>query len=190
MNQYRTDITVVLPSLNPDEKFSGVVQGLVDAGFRDIVIVNDGSTGDHLERFVQAEALPGVVVLHHEVNKGKGRALKTAFEYVVNHRPDSQGVVTIDGDGQHLLQDIIACSDAMLEYGDQVIMGCRDFNAEGIPARSRGATNSLPPCFYWAAEFACRTPRPGCGPFPSGIWRSFVRSRANGLNTKPICSCK
>lgn len=138
MSNYKTDVTIVLPSLNPDEKFLGVVKGLVGAGFEDIVIVNDGSDADHLTWFEQAAAMPGTHILTHPVNMGKGRALKDAFAFVNENRPDSRGVVTIDGDGQHLLGDIIACAEAMLEQGDKVIMGCRDFNAPDIPARSRG----------------------------------------------------
>ena len=40
MSNYKTDVTIVLPSLNPDEKFLGVVKGLVEEGFADIVIVS------------------------------------------------------------------------------------------------------------------------------------------------------
>lgn len=152
MTNYKTDVTVVLPSLNPDEKFLGVVKGLVDAGFEDIVIVNDGSDADHVKWFEQAAAMKGTHVLTHPVNMGKGRALKDAFAYVAAHRPNSRGVVTIDGDGQHLLQDIIACAKEMLKLEDKVIMGCRDFNAPDIPARSRGGN-----------KFTSRLFKYGCG---------------------------
>ena len=152
MTNYKTDVTVVLPSLNPDEKFFGVVQGLVGAGFADIVIVNDGSDADHVKWFEQAAAMPGTHVLTHPVNMGKGRALKDAFAFVAENRPNSRGVVTIDGDGQHLLQDIIACAKEMLNREDKVIMGCRDFNAPDIPARSRGGN-----------KFTSRLFKYGCG---------------------------
>ena len=36
-------ITVILPSLNPDEKMVNTVIGLKEHGFNDIVVVNDGS---------------------------------------------------------------------------------------------------------------------------------------------------
>lgn len=130
-------ITVVLPSLNPDEKMTNLVDRLVEAGFRDIVIVNDGSDSQHLEPFRRAAEYPACVVLNHEVNRGKGRALKTAFSYVLNHRPDSAGVVTIDGDGQHQIPDIKACCQALLEEPDKVTLGCRDFTAPDVPWRSR-----------------------------------------------------
>ena len=129
-------VVIVLPSLDPDAKFSNVVRELVDAGFSHIVIVDDGSSEEHQKWFTEAEVYPPCTVLHHGVNKGKGRALKTAFEYIQEHCPDVEGAVTIDGDGQHLTKDIIACGEALLEEKDKVILGCRDFDAPGVPPRS------------------------------------------------------
>ena len=131
-----SELAIILPSLNPDLKFKAVVDGLVDAGFEKIVIVNDGSDAEHSVRFAEAAEKPQCIVLDHGVNRGKGRALKTAFEYVLKEMPEVKGVITIDGDGQHLTKDIIACGEKMLECGDKVIMGCRDFNLPGVPARS------------------------------------------------------
>ena len=127
---------VVLPSLDPDEKFARVVDGLVEAGFAHIAIVDDGSAADHRCFFEEAAAKPGCTVLTHEVNRGKGRALKTAFSYVRETLPELAGVITIDGDGQHLLPDILACGDRMLAEEGTVVLGCRDFNQPGIPPRS------------------------------------------------------
>ena len=127
---------IVLPSLDPDAKFARVVDGLVEAGFEHIVIVDDGSAPDHRHFFEAAAEKPGCTVLTHEVNRGKGRALKTAFSYVSEQLPELAGVITIDGDGQHLLPDIVACGDRMLAEGDAVVLGCRDFSLPGIPPRS------------------------------------------------------
>ena len=127
---------IVLPSLNPDEKFSNVVNGLLEKGFEHIVIVDDGSTEDRQHYFEAAESHSQCKVLHHGVNKGKGRALKTAFEYIYKNLPELKGVITIDGDGQHLTDDIVACGDLMLKQQDKVIMGCRDFNLPGVPQKS------------------------------------------------------
>ena len=130
-------LAIVLPSLNPDRKFLGVVDGLNEKGFDHIVVVDDGSDEDHGKLFEQAKAAhPGIVVLHHGVNRGKGRALKTAFSYVSENMPDIKGVITIDGDGQHLVDDIVACGERMLKEDGKVVLGCRDFNAPGVPPRS------------------------------------------------------
>ncbi|MBR4606456.1 MAG: polysaccharide biosynthesis protein GtrA, partial [Lachnospiraceae bacterium] len=61
-------ITIVLPSLDPDEKLNMVVRGLLEEGFEDIVIVNDGSDAAHLAPFEEAATHPEVTILTHEVN--------------------------------------------------------------------------------------------------------------------------
>ncbi len=135
-------LAIILPSLDPDYKFDGVVEGLVKAGFAHIVIVDDGSDEAHQVHFEKAAQHPCCHVLHHGVNKGKGRALKTAFRCVLDELPDAAGVITIDGDGQHLLADIIACGEKLLSLGDTVVLGCRDFDAPGVPPRSVAGNKS------------------------------------------------
>lgn len=130
-------LAIILPSLDPDKKFLSVVDGLCEAGFEHIIVVDDGSDEEHQKFFTEAkEKHDSINLLHHGVNRGKGRALKTAFEFVLSELPDVQGVITIDGDGQHLTRDIIACGEKMLEEGDKVILGSRDFNSPGVPPRS------------------------------------------------------
>jgi glycosyltransferase involved in cell wall biosynthesis len=130
------ELAIVLPSLNPDKKFAAVVRGLLDSGFENIVIVDDGSDAENKHFFTEAAANSQCHLCTHPVNRGKGAALKTAFAYVLENLPEVKGVVTIDGDGQHLLPDVIACGNKMLELGDKVVLGCRDFNKPGIPPRS------------------------------------------------------
>ncbi len=132
----RSRLAIVLPSLDPDKKFQGVVEGLVANGFEHIVIVDDGSDAGHKHFFAEAAKLPQAHLCVHEVNRGKGRALKTGFEYVINNLPELDGVITIDGDGQHLVEDIIACGERMLVEEDKVVLGCRDFDQPGVPPRS------------------------------------------------------
>ena len=129
-------VAVVLPSLNPDRRFKAVLDGLIGAGFSHIVVVDDGSDSEHKHWFDEARAQESCSVLVHEVNKGKGRALKDAFAYVHDKLPELCGVVTIDGDGQHLLDDIISCSERMLAEKDKVVIGCRDFSGPDVPPRS------------------------------------------------------
>lgn len=130
------NVTIVLPSLNPDEKLNMVVEGLLAEGFSDIVIVNDGSDNEHMEPFKLAAAHPEVTLLTHEVNRGKGRALKTAFSHILERERRTEGVITVDGDNQHTPKDIRRCAEAMLEK-QKVILGCRDFSGKEIPWKSR-----------------------------------------------------
>ena len=129
-------ISVVLPSLDPDEKLIAVVDGLLEYGFSDIIMVNDGSNHENLHYFYDLAAQhPEITLLHHEVNKGKGAALKNAFRWFLENRPEGFGVVTVDGDNQHHPADTRACCEHMLETS-HVVLGCRDFNQADVPARS------------------------------------------------------
>ena len=74
-------------------------------------------------------------VLTHPANRGKGAALKTAFTWFLENRPDGLGVVTVDGDNQHHPADTRACCEHMMKTG-HAVLGCRDFNQEDVPARS------------------------------------------------------
>ena len=134
-------ISVVLPSLDPDEKLLAVVDGLLQAGFEDIILINDGSKPENLHFFETAAAHPQVQLLHHEVNRGKGAALKTAFAWFLENRPQGIGVVTVDGDNQHHPEDTLGCSLDMARTG-KVILGCRDFSMDHVPARSRFGNNT------------------------------------------------
>ena len=129
-------ISVVLPSLDPDEKLVAVIDGLLEYGFTDIILVNDGSKPENLHYFTeQAELHPEIHLLHHEVNKGKGAALKNAFRWFLENRPEGVGVVTVDGDNQHHPADTKACAEHMMNTG-HCVLGCRDFDQEDVPVRS------------------------------------------------------
>ena len=127
------EIMIVIPSLNPDEKLIKTIDGIIEKGFTNIVVVNDGSDIKHLKPFEYAKE-KGCKVLTHESNRGKGRALKTAFTYCM--LKDVKGVITVDGDGQHSPEDIYKCAEAMMER-EEVIFGCRDFSEEQVPFKSR-----------------------------------------------------
>ncbi len=129
-------ITVIVPSLNPDEKLMKVIEGLEKEGFNDIIVVNDGSRADRLENFPDPTVHKSCTILTHKVNRGKGAALKTAFSYFLENRSDRLGVVTVDGDNQHLPNDVKNCSEKMLQTG-ALVLGVRDFSLSHVPARSR-----------------------------------------------------
>jgi glycosyltransferase involved in cell wall biosynthesis len=144
-------ISVIIPSLNPDEKLKCVVDALVGEGFDDIILVNDGSDEAHMQPFRMLSGYPQCTVLTHEVNRGKGRGLKTAFEYCMENRPDIDGVVTVDGDNQHRAVDIKACCEKMIADKDKVILGVRDFSGKDVPFKSRFGNNLTSFVF----KFAC-----------------------------------
>ena len=178
---------IVLPSLDPDTKFQKVIAGLIEAGFEHIVIVNDGSDEAHRHFFDEAAALPQCTVLTHEINRGKGRALKTAFGHVAEKLPDLRGVITIDGDGQHLTEDIIACGQKMLENEGCVVLGCRDFDQPGVPPRSVAGNKTTSRFSASCSASASRIPRRACAPFRRSFWSPSAASRGSASSMRPTC---
>ncbi len=128
--------SVILPSYNPSERLISTVNALIAEGFDDIILVDDGSRAECQKYFEQADALDEITVLHHEVNKGKGRALKTGLEYFIKNRPDCIGAVTTDDDGQHMPEDVMRCTQLM-EQSDSAVFGTRDFSLPDVPPKSR-----------------------------------------------------
>lgn len=127
--------TVIVPSLNPDEKLCGVVDGLIAAGFDDIIVIDDGSAPEYKANFPKES--DKVTLLVHEVNRGKGAAMKTAFRYFLERPVKRAGVVTVDGDGQHRPEDVCKCVKAMLDGEPALVLGCRNFDLPHVPFKSR-----------------------------------------------------
>ena len=78
----------------------------------------------------------GGVLLRHEVNRGKGRALKTAFAWVLENCPGAAGVVTADSDGQHTVDCIRAVMGKLMETPEALVLGVRSFDGEQVPWKS------------------------------------------------------
>ena len=73
--------------------------------FKNIIVVNDGSR-DTYEQYFKDFEKKGIIVLKHHINYGKGRALKTALNYILNEYKDIKAIITADSDGQHSPEDI------------------------------------------------------------------------------------
>ena len=126
-------IIVVIPAYRPGEELLLTAAKILDQTEYSILVVNDGSGSAYDSVFAR---LPEqVTVLCHEVNRGKGAALKTAYAYIKAH-PEYTGVITADADGQHLVHDIIRVGNVLQEQPDALILGSRKFVGD-IPARSR-----------------------------------------------------
>ena len=167
-------ISVVLPSLDPDEKLIAVVDGLLEYGFSHIILVNDGSKQENLHYFTDLAAQhPEITLLHHEVNKGKGAALKNAFRWFLENRPEGLGVVTVDGDNQHHPEDTKRCCEHMLESG-RAVLGCRDFNQEDVPARSSFGNKTTSMIFKIFVGMTISDTQTGLRAFPREVLEEIV----------------
>lgn len=127
---------VVIPAFEPDEKLIKVVEELHSKTDYPVIVVDDGSGEGCASIFSEAERYAHVI--HHEVNRGKGAAMKTAFSYIKSNEAfdKDDGIITVDADGQHLIGDIIRVSEAWKQKPDALVLGGRRFTGK-VPLRSR-----------------------------------------------------
>ncbi|WP_290776388.1 bifunctional glycosyltransferase family 2/GtrA family protein [Anaerofustis sp.] len=130
MNYKNINPVILIPAYKPDEKLINVVKELIDKGEK-VLIVNDGSGSDFEMIFNTVKSM-GCTVLNHDTNKGKGRALKTGFQYCIEN---NLSAITADADGQHLPKDIINIAKILDENPDKMILGVRHFD-DTTPMRS------------------------------------------------------
>ena len=127
---------VIIPALNPMQNLVDLVRELLEHGVPQVIIVNDGSDDSFNSIFHSVEQLKHCTVLTHKENRGKGRALKTAFSYVIKHFSHLDGVVTADADGQHTVEDICRICERLSLKENDLILGVRNFKEDNVPKRS------------------------------------------------------
>jgi glycosyltransferase involved in cell wall biosynthesis len=91
---FSQNVTVVLPAFNEEVSIGSIV--LLTRNYSDnVIVIDDGSS----DRTAEIARKAGAHVIVHDVNKGKGAALKTGFEAAADLGADI--IVTMDSDGQH-----------------------------------------------------------------------------------------
>ncbi len=167
-------VCAIVPSLNPDDNLLEVVGGLVSKDFEHIIVVNDGSNNETSHYFEKIKTMPRCVVLRHNKNLGKGRALKTAFNYYLNNYSDMLGVVVADGDNQHYIDDIVNCAQRLCETQDSLILGARSFSKENIPLRSRFGNKLTVVLMRFLCGVKVTDTQTGLRAIPTDIVREFL----------------
>jgi len=125
----------LIPAFNEASHIAAVVEGArlhVEA----VVVIDDGSTDGTGEIARRA----GAICLESAANCGKAAALRMGIAYA-----RAQGythVITLDGDGQHLPEDIPALVKIAEENGADLVIGARPFLREDMP-RSRYYSNTI-----------------------------------------------
>lgn len=130
------NLPVLIPAYNPTKELLATVHDLLAVGFSNLIIVNDGSRSECKPIFDQLSSMPQCCVLHHAVNLGKGRAIKTALNYFLLACPSAPGIVTADADGQHLANDIHKVAETFSRNPASLVIGGRRFGRD-TPFRSR-----------------------------------------------------
>mgnify|MGYP001474535445 CR=1 FL=1 len=158
---------IVIPALNPTESLIDYVKALLAKGARHILVVNDGSHEKCNYIFEEICFIERCTVLTHHKNKGKGRALKTAFVYFLDHFRDMSGVITADADGQHSVEDVFKVADALSPEHSEIALGIRDFRQTYVPGRSQLGNKITSFLFYLLFHYKLEDTQTGLRGIPA-----------------------
>ncbi len=123
-------VYAIVPAYNEEKNIEAVVSKLINIGIAPLVI-DDAST----DRTEAVAKRMGVEVVRHAVNKGKGEAIKTGIEFLLNEHPDVEHVVLIDADGQYLPEESVKILEPLRAGRADIVAGYRDWSK--VPYRHR-----------------------------------------------------
>lgn len=119
-------VFIIIPAYNESKVIGKVVKGVKNEGFKNIIVVDDGSSDNTFQEAKKA----GAIVLRHIINRGKGAAVKTGIEAALKLKANY--LVVIDGDGQHDPKDIKRMIKK-LDHGYDIVLGNRFNSKNKIP---------------------------------------------------------
>ena len=170
---------VAIPALNPPDTLISYVEELLQRGIPQVVVVNDGSAPEYGGLFQKLREQPGCTVLDHPKNRGKGCALKTAYQYVMGREDWAgyNGVITADADGQHGAADVCAVSQVLDRVADQIVLGVRNLRAENVPTRSKLGNRVTSYIFHLLYGARLEDTQTGLRGIPRGLleWNAAVK---------------
>lgn len=127
---------VCIPAYNEERNIAKIVQQCLIHSDK-VVVCDDGS--DDMTSLEAEKA--GAIVLRHTKNQGKGAALKTLFNFSKELHPDI--MVTIDGDGQFLPEEIDKLIKPITDDNYDVVIGYRFDNATEMPSYRKAGNKIL-----------------------------------------------
>lgn len=124
---------IIIPAYQPDSRVLKLIEEIKKNSNYGIILVNDGSD-KKCKPIFESASIAGCTVLTHEINLGKGAALRTAFNYMLNTK-SCEGFICADCDGQHSWSDIKKLAEIIPNTPSSIILGCRNFIGK-VPLKS------------------------------------------------------
>jgi glycosyltransferase involved in cell wall biosynthesis len=156
---------VLIPAFEPDGQLCSIITGILsDQPDLHVLVVDDGS-GSQYDQTFDCAVIAGATVIRYPVNRGKGAALRTGFEYALEHFP-GESVVTADSDGQHTVRDIVRVAAAINSEKSEIVLGGRRFTGN-VPFRSKFGNTFSRTAFRLASGVKVYDTQTGLRGFPS-----------------------
>lgn len=122
-----SEIYIILSSYNEEETLEEVVDGLVERGFK-VLIIDDGSKDNTptIAKNLVRKYNPMVFYYRHRINVGLGGAIKTGIKAALKRGADI--MITFDADGQHNPDDLYNMYPPLQEDKADIVIASRDFS--------------------------------------------------------------
>jgi glycosyltransferase involved in cell wall biosynthesis len=157
-------VAVVIPAYNEAATIRDVVARTLVQCPR-VIVVDDGSTDGTTQKLAGL----GATVLRHDANYGKAAALCSGFERALADGADA--VVTLDGDAQHLPEDIPRIVAAAEKSPNRIIIGSRIANCAAFPKQRYYANCTASFWISWAAGYRIHDSQSGFRLYPASLLR-------------------
>jgi len=116
----------LIPAFNEAPYIANVVKG-TQPHVEQVVVIDDGSS-DETAQVAQAA---GATCLRSETNCGKASALRTGIAFA--RAQNFTHAITLDGDGQHLPEDVPVMLRVAEQTGADLVIGARSFDRTRMP---------------------------------------------------------
>ena len=167
-------IVAIIPALNAERTLPKVIEETARE-IEPVLVIDDGST----DRTSEVARAGGAIVLRHDVNRGKGAALKTGFAWALEKGYD--GVITLDADGQHLPGEIPKFLREREASGADLIVGGRAHLFQHMLPRRRNANRFSAWCISKCAGVRVPDSQSGFRYYSARLIRG-VELRADGFD--------
>lgn len=174
-------VVIFIPTYNPSELLIKTLSDIQEHSNElnlEKIIINDGST-KNLEMFNKAMEFPNVTIISHQVNKGKGAAIKTGLNYILNRQEGIDYVVTVDSDFQHRGNDIVSIIEFLNKNDRHVCIGVRSMDREKMPMRSYFGNVSTKIIFKILYNYDLLDTQSGLRAYPKESFRILTDLRSN-----------
>ncbi len=182
---------IIIPAYQPPKSFPPFVRALRGMTDARILIIDDGSDERYHDRFAQAMACENTILIRKEKNGGKGAALRDGFAYARQHFSEDTMYVTADCDGQHAPEDVVRMTDALRQNPHALILGCRSFDEDGVPFRSRLGNKVSALLFKMFFGHELKDTQTGLRAFSHELLPMLLDVRGNGFDyeTRVLTAC-
>jgi len=122
----RSNVAALIPAYYEEAQIQAVARRAL-AQLDHVLVLDDGST----DRTAEEARKAGAEVIRHEKNQGKGAAIKTGLRELMAR--GFLGVLILDGDGQHLPEEIPGFLEEANRTGAELVVGTRMSDTRKMP---------------------------------------------------------